>query len=62
MMVLGLISVTVAFFSDSLYGVLAGTIRGWLAGAPHRLERLGGIGGLMMIGLGTRLAVTGRRD
>jgi threonine/homoserine/homoserine lactone efflux protein len=52
----------VAFFSDSLYGVLAGTIRGWLAGAPHRLERLGGVGGLMMIGLGTRLAVTGRRD
>ena len=62
MVVLGLISVTVAFFSDSLYGVLAGTIRGWLAGAPHRLERLGGVGGLMMIGLGTRLAVTGRRD
>ena len=62
MLVLGLISVTVAFLSDSLYGVLAGTARAWLAGAPKRLERLGGAGGLMMIGLGTRLAVTGRRD
>lgn len=62
MVLLGLISVTVAFFSDSAWGVLAGTARAWLSGAPHRLERLGGAGGLMMIGLGTRLAVTGRRD
>ena len=61
MVVLGLISVTVAFLSDSLYGVVAGTARTWLA-APHRLERLGGAGGLVMIGLGARLAVTGRRD
>ncbi len=62
MVVLGMISVTVAFLSDSAWGVLAGTARAWLSGAPHRLERLGGAGGLMMIGLGTRLAVTGRRD
>ena len=62
MVLLGIISVTVAFFSDSAWGVLAGTARAWLSGAPHRLERLGGAGGLMMIGLGTRLAVTGRRD
>jgi threonine/homoserine/homoserine lactone efflux protein len=62
MVLLGLISVTVAFVSDSAWGVLAGTARAWLSGAPHRLERLGGAGGLMMIGLGTRLAVTGRRD
>lgn len=62
MVVLGLISVTVAFLSDSAWGVLAGTARAWLAGAPLRLERLGGAGGLVMIGLGTRLAVTGRRD
>lgn len=62
MVVLGLISVTVAFLSDSAWGVLAGTVRAWLSGAPHRLERLGGAGGLMMIGLGTRLAVTGRKD
>jgi threonine/homoserine/homoserine lactone efflux protein len=62
MVVLGLISVTVAFLSDSAWGVLAGTARAWLSGAPHRLERLGGAGGLMMIGLGARLAVTGRKD
>jgi threonine/homoserine/homoserine lactone efflux protein len=62
MVLLGLISVTVAFLSDSAYGVLAGSVRSWLSAAPHRLERLGGVGGLMMIGLGARLAVTGRRD
>jgi threonine/homoserine/homoserine lactone efflux protein len=62
MVLLGLISVTVAFVSDSAWGVLAGTARAWLSDAPHRLARLGGAGGLMMIGLGTRLAVTGRKD
>ena len=59
---LGLISITVAFVCDSAWGVLAGTARAWLSGAPHRLERLGGAGGLVMIGLGARLAVTGRND
>lgn len=62
MTVLGLISVTVAFVCDSAWGVVAGTARAWLAGAPHRLERLGGAGGLVMIGLGARLAATGRND
>ena len=62
MVLLGAIFVALATLSDSAYGVLAGTARTWLAGRPHRLARLGGAGGLMMIGLGTRLAVTGRRD
>lgn len=53
---------SIALVSDSAWGVLAGTARAWLAGAPHRLERLGGAGGLVMIGLVARLAVTGRRD
>ena len=59
---LGTISVLCSLVSDSAWGLLAGTARAWLAGAPHRLARLGGTGGLVMIGLGTRLAVTGRRD
>ena len=60
--VLGLIAITVAFVCDSAWGLLAGSARTWLAGSPRRLERLGGAGGLMMIGLGARLAVTGRHD
>lgn len=59
---LGLILAVVALISDSMWAVLAGSARRWLAGRPHRLERLGGAGGLVMIGLGTRLALTGRRD
>jgi threonine/homoserine/homoserine lactone efflux protein len=62
MVALGALFVAVATVSDSLYGIVAGTAREWLAGAPHRLQRLGGAGGLVMIGLGTKLAVTGRRD
>jgi threonine/homoserine/homoserine lactone efflux protein len=42
--------------------MVAGTARGWLASSPRRLEALGGVGGLTMIGLGVRLAATGRRD
>jgi threonine/homoserine/homoserine lactone efflux protein len=62
MVVLGAISGLVALVSDSAWGILAGSARAWLAGAPHRLERLGGGGGVMMIALGARLAVTGRKD
>jgi threonine/homoserine/homoserine lactone efflux protein len=62
LLVLGAICITIAVLSDSMYGVLAGTARTWLAGRPQRLERLGGAGGLVMIGLGARLAATGRRD
>ena len=59
---LGLILAVIALISDSMWAVVAGSARRWLAGRPHRLERLGGTGGLIMIGLGTRLALTGRRD
>jgi threonine/homoserine/homoserine lactone efflux protein len=40
----------------------AGTVRAWLASSPRRLEFLGGTGGLVMIGIGARLALTGRND
>ena len=62
MALLGMISITIAFVCDSAWGVLAGTARAWLSGSPRELQRLGGAGGLMMIGLGARLAVTGRND
>jgi threonine/homoserine/homoserine lactone efflux protein len=62
MLALGLIFIAIATVSDSTWGMLAGTARTWLAGRPHRLERLGGAGGLMIIGLGARLALTGRHD
>jgi threonine/homoserine/homoserine lactone efflux protein len=57
---LGLLGVfcTVALFSDGLWGILSGSVRGWFAGSPKRLESLVGGGGLAIMGLGVRLALT----
>lgn len=62
LLLLGGIFVGLALVLDSCWGLAAGTARTWLSGRPHRLERLGGAGGLVILGLGVRLAVTGRRD
>jgi threonine/homoserine/homoserine lactone efflux protein len=62
LLVLGLISVVIALMSDSAWGLLAGTVRSWLGRSPRRLAAMGGTGGLFMVGLGVRLAFTGRRD
>lgn len=59
---LGLIFVMLALVNDSLYGLAAGGVRTWLDRSPRRLAILGGTSGLVMIGLGVRLALTGRRD
>jgi threonine/homoserine/homoserine lactone efflux protein len=60
--VLGLVSIAIALVSDGKWALAAGTARSWLARSPRRLELLGGTGGLVMIGLGARLALTGRND
>lgn len=62
LLALGGIFVVLALALDSCWGLAAGTARAWLSGAPHRLERLGGAGGLVIVGLGLRVAVTGRKD
>lgn len=60
LLVFGGVFVAIALVMDSCWGLAAGTARAWLAGRPHRLERLGGAGGLVIVGLGLRLAITGR--
>jgi threonine/homoserine/homoserine lactone efflux protein len=62
LLLLGLVFVGIALVSDSIWGLAAGFTRGWLGRSPERLEALGGLGGLVMIGLGVRLALVGRRD
>ena len=59
--VLGAICVTLALLSDSSWAILSGSARNWLGRSPRRLELIGGAGGLAVIGLGVRLALTGRR-
>lgn len=62
LLLLGLVFVGIALVSDSVWGLAAGSARVWLGRSPRRLAALGGAGGLVMIGLGVRLAVTGRQD
>jgi threonine/homoserine/homoserine lactone efflux protein len=62
MLVLGLVFALIAATLDSVWGLAAGTARAWFATSPARLRRVGGAGGLMIIGMGVALAVTGRKD
>jgi threonine/homoserine/homoserine lactone efflux protein len=59
---LGALCVLIALVSDSAWALASGTARLWLARSPRRLELVGGAGGLTLVGLGLRLAVSGRND
>jgi threonine/homoserine/homoserine lactone efflux protein len=52
----------ILLFSDGAWAIVSGSARVWLARSPRRLELIGGAGGLVLVGLGVRLAVTGRKD
>jgi threonine/homoserine/homoserine lactone efflux protein len=62
LLILGVVFLLIALISDSLWGFAAGSARAWFGRSPRRLSRLGGTGGLVMIGLGARLALTRRKD
>jgi len=62
MIILGALFPAIALVLDSGWAAIAGTVRQWLVGSPRRLALIGGTGGLVMIGLGVSLAVTGRKD
>lgn len=61
-LVLGLTAGAIALVCDSAWGLAAGTARAWLQRSPKRLAAIGGGGGLVTVGLGLRLAFTGRHD
>jgi threonine/homoserine/homoserine lactone efflux protein len=62
LLLLSLVSLPIALISDGTWGLAASGARAWFARSPRRLELVGGLGGLTMIGLGVTLALTGRRD
>jgi threonine/homoserine/homoserine lactone efflux protein len=62
MAVLGAVFVAIALVCDSTWGLLAGTAREWLTTSPARVERLAAAGGVVIVGLGARLALSGRAD
>ena len=61
MLLLGLVFVAMALVYDGLWGLAAGTARERFAASPRRLEAVGGIGGVVLVGLGVGLAVAGRK-
>jgi len=62
MLVLGAVFIGIAAVSDAAWAVAAGSARTWLGRSPRRMELIGGTSGLVMIGLGASLAITGRKD
>jgi threonine/homoserine/homoserine lactone efflux protein len=62
MLILSLVSLPIGLISDGTWGLAASGVRSWFARSPRRLELVGGLGGLAIIGLGVTLALTGRKD
>lgn len=62
MFLLCLVCVAVALMTDSAWALVAGTARLWFVRSPRRIELVGGTSGVVMVGLGAHLALTGRRD
>jgi threonine/homoserine/homoserine lactone efflux protein len=62
LLILSLVSLPIGLISDSTWGLAASGVRSWFARSPRRLELVGGLGGLAMIGVGVTLALTGRKD
>ncbi len=62
LLLLGVVFLVLAVGNDSAYGMAAGGVRRWIDGSPKRVAMVGGTSGLVMIGLGVRLALTGRKD
>ncbi|MET9488436.1 LysE family translocator [Nocardia sp. NPDC006630] len=58
-LILGLIFVAIALVSDGTWALAAGLARDWFGRSPKRLENLGAAGGVMIIGLGATVAVSG---
>lgn len=62
MLILGGIFIVMALLSDGAWALAAGSARDWFARSPKRIETLGATGGVMMIGLGGVLALTGAKE
>lgn len=62
LLLLGAIFCAIALLCDSMWALLAGAARSWLVSSPRRLSAIGGAGGLVIVGLGAGVAVSGRPE
>lgn len=61
MLILGVVFVAIAMVCDGAWALVAGTAGERLTASPERLDAIGGAGGVVLVGLGLGLAVTGRK-
>jgi threonine/homoserine/homoserine lactone efflux protein len=61
MLALGAVFLVIGLTCDGAWVITASLVRPWFTGSPRRQSQLGAAGGLMMIGLGGTLAVTGNK-
>jgi threonine/homoserine/homoserine lactone efflux protein len=61
MLILGIVFVVIAMVCDSAWALVAATARERLVSSPRGLAAIGGAGGVVLVGLGVGLAVTGRK-
>jgi threonine/homoserine/homoserine lactone efflux protein len=59
LLLLGAICLGIQVLSDTSWALLAGTARSWFMRSPRRLETVGSTGGLMIIGVGASVALSG---
>ncbi len=62
LLLLGITFQLLALACDSVWALAAGTARLWFARSPRRIATLSGAGGVMMIGLGCTVALTGSKS
>ncbi|ANJ25531.1 LysE family translocator [Agromyces aureus] len=58
---LGVVFIVLALLCDSVWALAASAARGWFARSPKRISHLSATGGVMMIGLGGVLALSGNK-
>ena len=58
---LGVVFIVLALVCDSIWALAASAARNWFARSPKRAAHLAATGGVMMIGLGGVLALTGNK-
>lgn len=61
MFVLGAVFVVIGLICDSAWAMVASVTRSWFTDSPRREAQLSATGGLMMIGLGGTLALSGNK-
>jgi threonine/homoserine/homoserine lactone efflux protein len=61
MLILGVVFMAIALVCDGAWALVAGSARDRFVSSARRLDAIGGAGGVVLVGLGVGLAVTGRK-